>query len=191
MLAGIGIWKISSVACGFSSIKIDYSDYPKSLISKINEVYVFSIKSRYSDILLEKHKLHFSSLFCCNHTCYCVNVVSVTSASHFITSASHYHPRYQRDPRCYHVHPWSDSTIFAELAEAVPIEAGGHNKVIYHEYHLLQSKVNHWLTCATLLLDYLLHTHLVLQLCSNFLGYGVQLVRIYVSNTNYSCFFLH
>ena len=30
LLAGTGIWKISSVACGFSSIKIDYSDYPKS-----------------------------------------------------------------------------------------------------------------------------------------------------------------
>ena len=29
------------VACGFSSIKIDYSDYSKSLISRINEVYVF------------------------------------------------------------------------------------------------------------------------------------------------------
>ena len=26
-----GAVKISSVACGFSSIKIDYSDYPKSL----------------------------------------------------------------------------------------------------------------------------------------------------------------
>ena len=33
--------KISSVVCGFSSIKIDYSDYLKSLISRINEVYVF------------------------------------------------------------------------------------------------------------------------------------------------------
>ena len=30
------MWKISSVACGFSTIKIDYSDYPKSLISRIN-----------------------------------------------------------------------------------------------------------------------------------------------------------
>ena len=30
LLAGTGIWKISSVACGFSSMKIDYSDYPKS-----------------------------------------------------------------------------------------------------------------------------------------------------------------
>ena len=33
------LWKISSVACGFSSIKIDFSDCPKSLISRINEVY--------------------------------------------------------------------------------------------------------------------------------------------------------
>ena len=41
-----GVWKISSVACGFSSIEIDYSDYPKSLISRINEVYVCSIKYR-------------------------------------------------------------------------------------------------------------------------------------------------
>ena len=38
--------KISSVACGFSSIKIDYFDYPKSLISRINEVYDFSIRCR-------------------------------------------------------------------------------------------------------------------------------------------------
>ena len=30
--------KISFVACGFSPIKIHLSDYPKSLISKINEV---------------------------------------------------------------------------------------------------------------------------------------------------------
>ena len=29
---GTGVWKISSVACGFSSIKIDYSYYLKSLI---------------------------------------------------------------------------------------------------------------------------------------------------------------
>ena len=28
----------SSVICGFSSIKIDISDFPKSLISRINEV---------------------------------------------------------------------------------------------------------------------------------------------------------
>ena len=39
VLAGTGVWKISSVACGFSSFKIDYSDYPKIFISRINEVF--------------------------------------------------------------------------------------------------------------------------------------------------------
>ena len=37
-------WRMENkfcIACEFSSIKIDYSDYPKSLISRINEVYVF------------------------------------------------------------------------------------------------------------------------------------------------------
>ena len=59
LLAGTSVWKNSSVACGFSSIKIDYSDYLKtgtymkgrnhttdrllhsSMINRINEVYVF------------------------------------------------------------------------------------------------------------------------------------------------------
>ena len=50
---------------------------------------------RYSDILLKKHKLHLSHLFCCNHTCCCINMVSVTSASRYIMSVSRYHPRYQ------------------------------------------------------------------------------------------------
>ena len=52
LVAGPRIWKISSIACGFSSIRIDYSAYPKSLISRINEVYVFSIKYRYFIIIL-------------------------------------------------------------------------------------------------------------------------------------------
>ena len=51
LLAWTGERKISSVACGFSSIKINYSDFPKSLISKINDVYVFfSIKYRFIEI---------------------------------------------------------------------------------------------------------------------------------------------
>ena len=29
LLGGAGVWKISSVTCGFSSIKIDYFDFPK------------------------------------------------------------------------------------------------------------------------------------------------------------------
>ena len=79
----------------------------------------FSIEYRYSDILLKKHKLHLSCLFCCNHTCYCVNMVSVTSVSCYLTSASHYHPRYQSRSSMYirGLIPRN----FAELAEAVPI----------------------------------------------------------------------
>ena len=41
LLAGTGVRKISSVVCGFNPIKIHCSDYPYSLISRINEVYVF------------------------------------------------------------------------------------------------------------------------------------------------------
>ena len=104
----------------FSSIRIDYSDYPKSLISRINEIYVFLIKYRYSDILLKKHKLHSSCLFCCNHTCYCVNMVPVTSESHYITSASRYHTRYQSRSSMYILGLIPRN--FTELAEAVPID---------------------------------------------------------------------
>ena len=32
-------------------------------------------------------------LFCCNYTCYCVGMVSVTSASRYVTSASRYQSR--------------------------------------------------------------------------------------------------
>ena len=59
-------------------------------------------------------------MFRCNHTCYCVNMVSVTSASRYITSASRYNPRYQSRSSMY-----IRSLIprnFAELAEAAPIE---------------------------------------------------------------------
>ena len=90
----------SSVASGFSSIKIDYSDYPKNLISRINDVYAFSIKYRYSDILLEKHKFIDNHLFCCNHTCYCVNMVSVTSASRYMTQRHVIYRIIKVDPRC-------------------------------------------------------------------------------------------
>ena len=65
MLARTCVWKNSFVACGLSLIKIDYSAYLKSLISRINEVYVVfvSMKYRYSDILLKKHKLHLANCF--------------------------------------------------------------------------------------------------------------------------------
>ena len=41
LLGGTGVRKISSLAYGFRPIEIHFSDYPKSLISRINEVYVF------------------------------------------------------------------------------------------------------------------------------------------------------
>ena len=60
-VAGTDVWEISSVA--FSSIKIDYSDYLKKLIGRINEVYAFSIKFRYSDILLKNNNIKFINPF--------------------------------------------------------------------------------------------------------------------------------
>ena len=88
-------------------------------MGRINENDVFSLKYRCSDILLKNHKLHLSRLFCFNHTCYGVNMVSVTSASRYITSASRYHPRYQSRSSMYirGLIPRN----FAELAEAVTI----------------------------------------------------------------------
>ena len=76
-------------ACGFSSIKINYSDYPKSLISKINEVYVFSLKYHYRDILLKKTLTSFKPFVLLqSHLLLCLTVimVSVTSASHYNVS---------------------------------------------------------------------------------------------------------
>ena len=54
----------SYVACRFISIKINYSDYPKILISRINEVYgFFSNKYCYRHILLKK-KINFIEDVC-------------------------------------------------------------------------------------------------------------------------------
>ena len=57
----------------------------------------FSIKYRYCNILLKNINFIYNRLFCCNRTCYCVNMVSVTSSSRYtcVTSASRYYPRYQ------------------------------------------------------------------------------------------------
>ena len=57
LLARTGVRKISSVACGFSPIKIHFSDNPKSLISRINEVYVVVFQS---NIAIVKHILQLS-----------------------------------------------------------------------------------------------------------------------------------
>ena len=82
-LARTGVRKNSYVALGFSSIKINYFEYPKRFINRINEGYDFSIKYRYSDILLEKHNFICKRLIYCNHTFYWVGMVSVTSASRY------------------------------------------------------------------------------------------------------------
>ena len=63
---------ISSVACRFSYIKIDYSDYPKSFISRINEIYIFfSKKYRYSIFFLTAFIVE-----CCNRLLLQCNVLS-------------------------------------------------------------------------------------------------------------------
>ena len=68
--------KISTVACEFRTIKIDYSDYPKRFIDRINEVYVFSIKYRYSDILSRTHTLHLYSILW-NVVTICFNAIKL------------------------------------------------------------------------------------------------------------------
>ena len=104
------------------------------LIILIVAICVLSIKYRSSDILLKKkHKLHLSCLFWCNHVCYCVDMVFVTSASRYMTSASRYHPRYQSRSSMY-IHGLIPRK-FAELDEAVPIECRGNTyirNVIFH-----------------------------------------------------------
>ena len=84
LFAGNGAVKMSSVAYGFSPVKIDNSDYPKSFISRINEVFFFSIKYRYSIFFFKTFIVGCCNrLFRCNQTCYCAGIVSVTSTSRF------------------------------------------------------------------------------------------------------------
>ena len=47
--------KISTVVCGFSPIQTNYSNSPKCIFNRINEVYAFSTKYRYSDLIEKKH----------------------------------------------------------------------------------------------------------------------------------------
>ena len=114
LLAGTGVRKIHSVACGFSPVKIHFSAYLNSLISRINEVYIFQIKYRYF-IGIKPINFISNHLFCWNHTCYCVGKVSVTSASSFVTPASRYQSRFSMNIQVLNLR---NST---ELAEAVPI----------------------------------------------------------------------
>ena len=88
LLAGTGVRKFSFVACGCSPIKVQFSDYPKSFTGRINEVYVFFKRKSLQRYFIEKININFiyNRLFCCNHTCYCVGMISVTSVSSYVTS---------------------------------------------------------------------------------------------------------
>ena len=96
-------------------MKIYFTNYPKMLISR-KKKFLFFIEIFY---LKKTINFIYNSSFCCSHTCYCVGMVSVTSASRYVTSASRYHPRYQRRSSMYirGLIPRN----FAELAGAVPI----------------------------------------------------------------------
>ena len=48
----------------------------------------------YSNILLKNIIFIYNRLCCCNKTCYCISIVSVTSASRYVTSASRYQSRF-------------------------------------------------------------------------------------------------
>ena len=76
-------------------------------------VCILSIKYRYRDILLKNVNFIYNHLFCCNHTCNCVNMVS-------LASPSRYHPRHQSRSSMYIRGQFPRN--FAELAEAVPID---------------------------------------------------------------------
>ena len=78
----------NTVACESSPIKIHYFDYPRRFINRINEVYDFSIKYRY-----KKLNFIYNHLLCCNHTCYYVDMIYMTSASRYVKSASRYQSR--------------------------------------------------------------------------------------------------
>ena len=71
----------------------------------------FSIKYCYSDILLKKNiNFIYSCLLCSNHTCYCVNMVSVTSVSRYMMWAA-------LSKKILDVHPWSESTEFPGIGQ--------------------------------------------------------------------------
>ena len=93
----------------------------------------------------KKHKLHLSHTFCCNHTCYCVKMVSVTSALRYITSALRYHPLYQSRSSMYI--PGLIAWNFTELAETVQIAdktcfLGFRRPIQSSQLHRLARKLN-------------------------------------------------
>ena len=120
-LTGTAVRKISTVASGFSPIKIHYFDYLKRFINRIHEVYVFFNKiSLYnSDNLLKKNThTQNSYITVCFAAITLVIVLTwfpVTSASRYVTSAL----RYQSSSSMYIQGLFPRNSM--ELAEAVLI----------------------------------------------------------------------
>ena len=81
---------------------------------------MFFNKISLSRYFIEKHKLLISPFVLLQYTSYYVNMVSVTSAARYITSASSYHPRYQSKSSMY-IRCLIPRNL-AELVEAVSIE---------------------------------------------------------------------
>ena len=113
MLARTGVRKISSVAFGFSSVKVHYS------VNRINEVMLLFFKYR-----LKIHKLRLFLLLLYWHGFFDVSVtlcdVSITLSKQTLD-----------------VHPRSDSTY---LAEAVPIENTGRRNTFVCDIQILPLK---------------------------------------------------
>ena len=82
-------------------------------------------------ILLKKYNFIYNSLYCCDHTCYCVGMISVMSASPYVPSESLYHPLYQSRSSMYirDLIPRN----FAVSAEAVPIDTDGSHVIIFKQ----------------------------------------------------------
>ena len=103
MLAGTGARKFESSVLLKSII---------CFISRLNEVYGFSIKYRYSDILLKK-KLNFSYSFLWNAVTVCFATIKLIVLAWFLWRRRH---AVKVDPRC------KSEAFSTELArEAVPI----------------------------------------------------------------------
>ena len=66
----------------------------------------------------------YNRLFCCNHNCYRVGIIYLTSASRYVTSASRYQSRSSMYIRG--VITWNSK----ELAKAVPIEINPNTMIL-------------------------------------------------------------
>ena len=74
----------------------------------------------YEKVIKKTINFIYNRLFCCNHTCYCVSMVSVTPALRYVMSVSRYQSRSSMYIRG--LIPWNST----EFTEAVQIA----NKIV-------------------------------------------------------------